>query len=239
MRLRNAWAFILVVLTTFGCSRTVVVPVPYAPPTPLPAQPACRAAEEPNSLCIVILGDSIADGVPLTGDDRWWLRLQGALADDLPGRQVAVESWAVPASRIEVLESAAADQPALASFDIAIIVEGVNDVGNTPLDEWAKRYEHAVAAMEAEGVAVIIGAPPPNFVDGELGTRHDGVDAAIRAMAEPDRPVLDIAGRWRADDRATTYYSDNLHLNAAGQAVMADMARDVVLRLSGSGAAAG
>ena len=116
-----------------------------------------------DPLCIVVLGDSIAAGVPLDGADRWWKRLERALADALPGATLAVVNWAVPRGRVNVLESAANDQPNLNSFDIAIVIEGVNDVDHTPTDEWTKRYEDAVQRMEDLGLTVIVAAPPPNF----------------------------------------------------------------------------
>ncbi len=214
--------------------RSVIGDIAYPPPTPLPAQPGCPVASESDPLCIVVLGDSIAAGVPLEGDDRWWMRLEHALADALPGRQVAVVNWAVPRSRVDVLESAANDQPALESFDIAIVLEGVNDVDHTPTDEWAKRYEAAVERMEERGLHVVVAAPPPNFENGAIQHRHDEVDDAVRAVAGPDRPLLDIAARFRADgdEAAASYYSDNLHQGDAGQRVIAEMATNTVLGLA-------
>src|SRR5262249_6299863 len=82
-------------------------PTGYPPPTPLPAQPSCAVETEPAPLCVLVLGDSTAAGVPLTGSARWWEQLDRQLVAGLPGRQVEVDSWAVPSSRIDVLESAA------------------------------------------------------------------------------------------------------------------------------------
>ena len=216
--------------------RSVIGDLAYPPPTPLPAQPGCPVSAEPDPLCIVVLGDSTAAGVPLEGDDRWWKRMKVALAAALPDRQVAVANWAIPRSRVDVLESAANDQPALESFDIAIVLEGVNDVGRTPVDEWSKRYEAAVGQLEARGLDVVVAVPPANFEGGTQEHRHDEVDEAVRAMAKPDRPVLEIAARFRADgdEAAAGYYHDNLHQSEAGQDVIAEMATDVVLGLVGA-----
>ena len=155
------------------------------------------------------------------------------LADALPGREVAVVNWAVPRGRVNVLESAADDQPNLESFDIAIVIEGVNDVDHTPTDEWTKRYEDAVVRLEERGLTVVVAAPAPSFSDGAFQTRYDDVDAAVRAMAGPNRPLLDIAARFRADgsDVAAAYYADGLHQSDAGQQVIAKMATDVIMGL--------
>jgi lysophospholipase L1-like esterase len=216
--------------------RSVIEDLAYPPPTPLPVQPDCPVATEGEPLCIVVLGDSIAAGVPLDGEDRWWMRMQDALGAALPGRQVAVVSWAVPRGRVNVLESAATDQPALKSFDIAIVIEGVNDVGRTPVDEWSKRYQAAVERMEARGLDVVVAAPPANFEHDAQQHRHDAVDEAVRAMATAERPLLDIAARFQADgdEAAASYYSDNLHQREAGQQVIAEMATDAVLDLVGA-----
>jgi len=185
-----------------------------------------------GSLCILVLGDSIADGTPLTGDDRWWVKLGKLLQPDLPGQRIEVDSWAVPGSRVDVLESAARDQPALKSYDVAIVIEGVNDEIVASIAEWRPRYEAAISAIERTGLIVIVGTPPPNFENGTFATRYDPTAAALREVAAAGhRPLLDIAARWHADGaaKAATYYSDLIHQGAAGQALMADLARGVVL----------
>ena len=212
-----------------GCRAAASSPAP--PPTPLPPQPACLAASEPRPVCIVILGDSIAAGWPLSGDDRWWVRLRSMLDAALPDRDVVVDSWAVPGSQVDVLESAGRDQPALGSYDIAIVIEGVNDELALPVDAWRPRYEGAIAAVERNGLVVVIGTPPPIFENGGFATRYDATAAALRDVAAAGRPLLDIAARWHADgpNVAVTYYSDPIHPGAIGQQIMAEMARDLVL----------
>jgi hypothetical protein len=53
----------------------------------------------------------------------------------------------------------------------------------------------------------------------------------VRGLAGPQRSLLDIAARFRADgdDAAASYYADSLHQDDAGQRVIADLATDVVL----------
>jgi lysophospholipase L1-like esterase len=226
-----AVAAIVLGLAATGCAAQTTG---YPPPTPLPAQPACAIATESAPLCVLVLGDSTAAGVPQTGSARWWQQLDRRLVDALPNREIEVDSWAVPNSRIDVLESAATTQPGLDSYDVAIILEGVNDVGFTPTEEWASRYERAVEALESHGMRVIMTTPIPNFENGAIQDRHDAIDDAVRKLEGQDRPVLDVAARFRAAGPETSsYYSDNLHQSAAGQAVIAEMAEQAVTGLIG------
>ena len=206
-------------------------------PTPIPPQPPCPDAETPGSLCIVVLGDSIAHGTPLEGADRWPSRLERLLEAAQPGRAVTVANWAVPGSRVEVLVAAATGQATLETFDIAIVIEGVNDAGWTPLATWRSTYEAAIVAMERRGLKVVIGTPPPTLIDGQFTTQYDPTTAALREIAGSTRPLLDIDARWRSDGaaKATPYYSDLIHQEAPGQALMAEMARDVVLAIDAKG----
>jgi lysophospholipase L1-like esterase len=203
-------------------------------PSPLPPQPGCAVAARPGSVCIVVLGDSIGVGVPVEGDDRWWIRLRAALARVLPGRDVEIDNWAVSGSRVDVLESAARDQPNLVTYDIAIVIEGVNDLNDVSVDEWRPPYASAITALEAKGLIAILATPPPSFENGSFGTRYDETASAIRELAASgSRPLFDIAARWRGDGAtlAASYYVDTVHQSAAGQALMASMARDVVLEV--------
>lgn len=231
---RRLIASMLVGGTLVGC--TAGTSSPSLLQTPLRQRPDCAAAREPMALCIVILGDSIASGVPLNGDDRWWVRLSSLLSAALPDRRVVVDSWAVPGSRVDLLESAARDEPALDSYDVAIVIEGVNDEIALPIDVWRSRYEVAIAAIERSGLVVVIGTPPPSFENGAFATRYDPTAAALREIAAGRRPLLDIAARWHADGAAiaATYYADLIHQGAVGQLLMAEMARDVVLEAIGA-----
>ena len=201
-------------------------------PTPLPAEPGCPDAETMGSLCIVVLGDSIAYGTPLEGDERWPSRLERLLRAEYPGRAVNVANWAVPGSRVDVL-AAATTQASLTTFDIAIVIEGVNDAGWTPLDTWRAEYQAAISAMEGRGLKVVIGTPPPTLIDGQFTPQYDPTTNALREIAGTTRPILDIAARWRRDGapKAAAYYSDLIHQGPAGQALMAEMARDLVVAL--------
>lgn len=227
----------LVALMAGAC--TSQQPSVNALPTPLPRQPGC-AAGDPDSLCIVVLGDSIGVGVPVEGEDRWWPRLRKLLETGAPGRTVQIDNWAVSGSQIDVLESAARDQPELATYDLAIVVEGVNDVASRTTEAWQPRYAAAVAAMEAKGVHVIVTAPPPSFEDGAFGPRYDATAAAVREVAASGpiaskRTLLDLATRWRSDGPVTAapYYVDSIHQALAGQIVMAEMAHAAVVEALG------
>jgi lysophospholipase L1-like esterase len=209
-------------------------------PTPKPLQPGCVAAGEPNALCIIVLGDSIAVGVTVDVEERWWRQLRRHLEADLPGRVIAIDNWAISGSQVAVLESAARDQPAIGTYDLAIVIEGVNDEHVMSADAWRPRYEAAIATLEAKGLTVILAAPPPIFEHGAFGDRYDPVAGAVREVASRGRLLLDIAGRWHADgpEVAGAYYSDPIHPSRDGQVVMASMARELVLETVGSSAMA-
>ena len=199
-------------------------------PSPLPPQRGC-APVGADPVCILILGDSLAYGAPLTGADRWGSQLRELLRQALPARTVEVDNWGVSGAQVHVLESAARDQAAVGTYDVAIVIEGVNDAHLLPIDVWRERYEAAIASLEAKGLTVIVTTPPPRFENGGFDARYDGVAAAVREVAGPDRPLLDLAARWRSDGatRAAAYYADPIHPSADGQRVMAAMARDVLL----------
>jgi lysophospholipase L1-like esterase len=219
-------------LVVAGCASPAVV---QAPPTSLPPQAGCAAAATPNSLCIVILGDSIAVGVPVPTDGPWWVRLRQLLQTALPDRMIAIDNWAVSGSQVDVLESAARDQPAVGTYDLAIVIEGVNDEHALPVDAWRQRYEAAVSGLETQGVTVILTTPPPSFEGGTFGPRFDATAAAVRDVAGSKRPLFDLAARWHSDGPtlAATYYVDYVHQSTPGQVLMAAIARDVVLKAIG------
>lgn len=194
--------------------------------------PACAQAGVSGGLCIVVLGDSIGVGAPLTGDDRWWPQLRTLLEAALPGRSIAIDNWAVSGSQVDLLGSQAQGEPALASYDVAIVIEGVNDARvGLPIDDWRTRYAAAIAAIESKGPVVVLATPPPSFENGGFSTQFDSIAAAVRDLATARRRVLDLATRWRADGPtiAATYYVDQIHQSASGQRLMARMARDVIL----------
>ena len=230
MTVRHLGALTFVAWLMWGCSAPAPVSV-QGPPTAPPPQPECVAHSDPNHLCIVVLGDSIGVGVPVQGDDRWWVRLRSALTAALPDRHVAVDDWAVSGSRVDILAAVARDQSALATYDVAIVIEGVNDQPVSTIADWQPRYDAAIAAIERRGPVVIVATPPPGFENGAFITRYDPTAAAIRVVAGDRRPLLDIAARWHADGAAVaaSYYVDIIHQSAAGQAVMAEMAEKVVL----------
>jgi len=202
-------------------------------PTPLPVEPGCPDAETTGSLCIVVLGDSIAYGTPLEGTDRWPTQLERLLEARYPGRAVTVANWAVPGSRVDVLLAAATRQASLTTFDVAIVIEGVNDFAWTPLETWRAEYQSAISAMESRGLKVVIGTPPPTLIDGQFTPQYEPTTNALREIAGTKRPMLDIGARWRqvGASTAAAYYSDLIHQGPAGQELMAQMARDVVVAL--------
>jgi lysophospholipase L1-like esterase len=226
----GAFALTVAVVVLGACS--IGSTGPDSGPSPLPRQVGCSVASVPDSLCILVLGDSLAAGTPVTADDRWWPRLKALLSEAMPDRTVVVDSWAIAGSQVHVLESAAWDQPEVRTYQVAIVIEGVNDAHLLPVERWRQRYEAAVAALEGHGLTVIVTTPPPRYENASFDPRYDGVAAAVRDLAVAHtRPLLDLAARWRADGpaRAASYYADPIHQSVAGQELMANLARDTVL----------
>jgi lysophospholipase L1-like esterase len=213
-----------------GCAPTGPSSAP-ASPTPRPSHAGCVDHAAGNAVCIVIVGDSLGVGAPLTGAERWWIQLQGALESALPAKHVRIDNWAVSGSQLDLLEWFAQDRAGLSTYDLAIVIEGVNDARvSMPVEGWRPRYERALAAIGASGPSVVLMTPPPAFSGGQFGSSYDATIEAIRAVAG-DRPLIDVAARWREDGpvRAAAYYVDEIHQSAAGQEVMAQLALPVVL----------
>jgi lysophospholipase L1-like esterase len=208
---------------------------PSPSPSPIQSPPPCDSpAVGPGGLNILVLGDSIAAGDPLKGDDRWSATLQRLLAAALPQRVVYVCNAAVGGSRIDFLESSIAGRSDLGGYQVGLVIEGVNDDGFTPLEEWARRYAAAVAVLEAKGLAVVIGTSPPTIVDGRFTDRYQPIaDALRRIAADEGRLLLDIERHWRGlgAEAAGPLYSDLIHQGPAGQAVMAEMAASLIRTL--------
>jgi lysophospholipase L1-like esterase len=182
-------------------------------------------------LNILVLGDSIAAGDPLTGKDRWSATLERLLAAALPERVIHVCNAAVGGSRIDFLESSIAGRSDLDRYDVALVIEGVNDDGFTPLDEWARRYAGAVSLLEAKGLGVVIGTAPPTLVEGQFTARYQPIAEELRRIAAREgRLLLDVDRHWRdlGPNDAGPFYSDLIHQGPAGQAVMAEMAASLV-----------
>jgi lysophospholipase L1-like esterase len=201
--------------------------------TATPTRVASCDRPEPDDVCLLILGDSIAAGWPLTGPNQWWMRLREALTTALGDRQVMLQNLAVPGSGIATLEAAAAQREGVATHDVVLIIEGVNDNEVVPLEAWKGRYAAVVATLEEAGSRVVIGTPPPSFEDGGFRTRYLPIAAALRDIAGERVSLLDLDASFRADgaSRAAAYYSDILHQTAAGQARMAELATPIVLAL--------
>ena len=139
-----------------------------------------------------------------------------------------VSNWAQAGSQIDLLESRVAELP-LGSYDVAIVITGLNDTSVRPLAAWSPRYQAAIEQLEDAGLTVVIGTAPPALEGGVLTDRFAAVADELRAIAGT-RPMLDLENDWRAlgVDTAAGYYHDELHQNAAGQAAIAERARAVL-----------
>ena len=215
-------AGVFAMLLVSSCA-TASTATPTASATPAP----CGGSSN-DSTCVLVLGDSIAAGEGAAGVDRWPARLEALLRQDLPGRDVMVSNWAQGGSQINLLESRVTELP-LGSYAVAIVITGLNDTTVRPLDEWSPRYEAAIEKLEDAGLTVVIGTAPPAFEDGAFANTFVPVAERLREIAGT-RPMLDLEQEWRDLGAATagSYYVDQLHQNAAGQAVIAERARAIL-----------
>jgi lysophospholipase L1-like esterase len=204
---------------------------PASSPSAVESSPTagpCPASTGKPTNCILVLGDSIASGEGATGSDRWPDKLETLLRTDFPDRTVIVSNLAQAGSQVELLERQVGELP-LEPYDVAIVISGVNDTSTRRIDQWAPRYADVIDALEDAGLAVVIGTAPPTFEGGVLTDRFAQVAAELRTIAG-DRPMLDLAKDWLGlgVDTAGDYYQDEVHQNAAGQAVIAEKARSIV-----------
>ena len=203
---------------------------PATSPADLTSSPTagpCPSSGEPTS-CILVLGDSIASGEGATGSDRWPARLEALLRTNFPERTVTVSNLAQAGSQVDLLERQVAALP-LEPYDVAIVISGINDASTRTIDQWAPRYAAVIEALEDAGLTVVIGTAPPTLEDGAYTDRFPEVAAELRMIAG-DGPMLDLAKDWLdlGVDTAGDYYKDEIHQNAAGQALIAEKARVVV-----------
>ena len=196
--------------------------------------PPSRGAPPPPSadiLCILVLGDSIAEGVPIPKRRPVVARLRQLLQAEPAGRTITIDSWAVSGSQIEVLESAARDQPELGTYDVAIVIEGVNDQHRLSADAWKPRYEAASRGIRGQGRDRHRHHPAAAVRGRRLRDALRRLRGRGPGRRRAGRACLDLAARWRADGPtlAGTYYVDSVHQSVAGQIVMAAAAHEVVL----------
>ena len=183
---------------------------------------------------VVALGDSIAAGTYLSAPDRWTDQLEQILDSRLPKKGLTVTNRGAAGAEVDGLE-AAVGRTDIRDFDVAIVIEGVNDVGKTSIEDWAARYEQSVISLEAIGLEVVVGTAPPALRDGQFLDTYNETAARLRAIAGSKRTLLDIDARWRSLGAATVsgYYADLLHQTKSGQTAQAQLAADVLLGLVG------
>ena len=215
----NAAALLALCLVISGCAAA-------APATPSATQTSPALAP----FNVVLLGDSIAEGIGATTDStRWWIRVQTALRAAIPERMIVFKSSAIAGTGLDDLERTAATVSPLA-YQAAVIIEGSND----QIDDgaWQSRYAAVISGLEAKGIVVVVGTYPPALRAGAFAPA--GRNTLIRTFAGPKRPLIDFEQRWRQAGpiAAAPWYSDDVHANDAGQAIEAEIALAVFLVLA-------
>lgn len=196
-----------------------------------PVIPSATQASPPlKPFNVVLLGDSIAEGIGATTDStRWWIRVQNSLRAAVPERSIVFKNAAIAGTGLDDLERTAATASPLA-YQVAVIIEG----GNDQVDDgaWLSRYGAVISGLEAKGIVVVVGTYPPALRAGAFAPA--GRNTLIRPFAGPKRPLLDFEQRWRQAGPVTAapWYSDEVHANDAGQAIEAEIALAVFLVLA-------
>ncbi len=204
----------------------------YARPAIGPGIRATVGEENPDTVRLVMLGDSLAAGVGvLLVEDSVGGHLATLLAGD--GHRIELSSVAVSGTRslhlaTQVSRALHGERP-----DVAVILVGLNDVtGLVHPSEAATHLGNAVARLLDAGVAVVVGTcpdlaasralgPPLRQIVGWLGQRI--AYAQEPAVREAGGVAVDLAGRTSAVFRADpgTICVDGFHPSADGYRIWA------------------
>jgi lysophospholipase L1-like esterase len=199
----------------------------------------------PAKGAIVVLGDSITDGVgSVSGTNHRWPDL---LSDRLDGRY-GVLNAGISGNRLLLdVPGSGFGRNALARFDddvlsvggvrTLIVLEGINDIQQTPHqtdpEQLISAYRQLIAQAKARGIRVLGGTLTPfkgwRVYNETLEQTRQAVNTFIRTSGEFDGVIdFDKAIRDPADPlRMLPAYDtgDHLHPNDAGYQAMADAVR--------------
>ena len=215
---------LVAVLLSLGC---VVSQRPGADPSVGRPAPQCPQHQGGAALRVLILGDSVAAADRIAIERRWSARLEGLLSSAMPGLGVSVLNRAQGGSEVDLLETQADELP-LDRFDIVFVISGVNDMSARAIVAWRSRYAAVVEKLAQADSIVIIGTPPPEYLDGGYTDRYLPLVEALREIADGG-PVLDLDRHWRQNVEPGALHLDWIHPNDDAQVVMARLAADLVL----------
>jgi lysophospholipase L1-like esterase len=218
-------SLLVAMVVTLGCA-IGQGPEPILSPGPTP--PPCGRDLGAESPSILILGDSIAAADRIAVERRWSARLETLLSSESPRSSASVVNLAQGGSEVDLLEKQAEELP-LDQFEIVFIISGVNDASIRPIAAWRSRYEAVVEKLRHAGLTVVIGTPPPEYLDGVYTDRYLPVVTALREIAG-DAPMLDLDLYWRQAVEPGALHLDWIHPNDEAQAVIGRLAADLVLK---------
>jgi len=196
-----------------------------------------------TSRTVVTLGDSITDGRGSTTDqhDRWPDALARRLRQHGPTSGIAVLNQGIGGNAVvtgglgpTALERFERDVLGQSAVRWVIVLEGVNDIGNSDTVDVAydliAAYRHFVTAAHARGL-LVYGAPILPFGGSSYDflvheQARNRVNAWIRTPGNFDA-VIDLDAAVRDPAETTRLFAaydcgDNLHLSPAGYQRMAD-----------------
>ena len=178
-------------------------------------------------MSILVLGDSIAAADPVPVEGRWSAQLETLWPSESPGFAASVINRAQGGSEVDLLEREA-ESLQLDQFDIVFVMSGVNDIESRPIAVWRSRYGAVVEQLRQGGVTVVVGTPPPEYINGVYTDRYLPIVEALREIAVGG-PILDLDRHWRQMVEPGAFHLDWIHPNEPAQAVTARLAADIVL----------
>lgn len=204
----------------------------YARPMIGPGIRATVGEDNPQTVRLVMLGDSLAAGVGVRSvEDSVGGHLVALLAGD--GHRIELSSVAVSGTRSLHLDTQVSRALLGESPDVAVILIGLNDViGLVNPNEAARHLGDAVSRLVSTGVAVVVGTcpdlaasralgPPLRQIVGWLGQRI--AYAQEPAVTEAGGVAVELAARTGAVFRADpgTICVDGFHPSADGYRIWA------------------
>lgn len=124
-----------------------------------PSDAGSTPAEPSDTRRVLLAGDSITEGYYATTPDDGFaaLLLDGWDAEGLRVEEAGARAWRI-ARAVDDLH----DQQPGTTYDVAVLEVGANDVGKTPVREWAVDYRELVVAAERGDPALVVCLGPWN-----------------------------------------------------------------------------
>ena len=190
----------------------------------------------------VAFGDSLTEGVvspaptllmPLGTPQAYPGLLQTALAGKFTAQTILVINRGIAGEELDEGEERLPDVLEEDRPEVLLLLEGVNNIRNVPLEELASDYRSMLRTAQRRGVTVLPALLTPISSQREAG--RPGTQAAIRALNEEIRRLSRQLGFGEPVDLHTPFVEnpsllgvDGLHPTEAGYVRMAELFRAAI-----------